>query len=111
MKNFYKLSVALVASVHIALTLFITVGSVLQFYVGWVRTFYLPTLIASFLPSLIKVYCPLSSLERWLRRKYDPATTYQYFWDFYCGRKISFSQPIVITFFTLLISLAILGRR
>lgn len=110
MKVFYKLSVFLVASFHFTISFFILVGSLLQFYYEWVKVLYLPSLIVVFLPSLTKVYCPLSSLERWLRKKYDPTTTYKYFWDYYLGKQIRLSKKLVVTVFSMLLIIALLGR-
>ncbi|MBT9130406.1 MAG: hypothetical protein DDT40_00252 [candidate division WS2 bacterium] len=109
-KWFYRISYRLVALFHLTLVTFLTTGAVLQFYFAGVKSIYLPLLVATLLPSLTKKYCPLSALEGWLRRKCDPNTTYKYFWDYYLKKSIRIPQPVMITVFLVLFSLALLGR-
>ncbi|MGB9609213.1 MAG: hypothetical protein ACPL3E_02440 [Minisyncoccia bacterium] len=58
------------------------------------------------MPTFLRFDCPLTALERRLRKKVNPDTSFQYFWSFYLRRKLP--KFLVPTIGSILIGTSIL---
>lgn len=65
----YGLLADLVVVVHLGFVVFVVVGGLLVLRWGWVAWFHLPSALWGALIEFFGWMCPLTPLERWLRRR------------------------------------------
>jgi hypothetical protein len=106
-KDFYQKLAKLIGASHFFLLGWIAVGTIIQFLIDWYVKIHLPVLILTSLPSLLCFGCPITVLERQLRKKACPETPYQNFWSFYVKRKLP--KFLVPGSFLILIGLSLLN--
>lgn len=66
---YYGLLADLVVVVHLGFVVFVVVGGLLVFRWGWVAWLHLPAALWGALIEFFGWVCPLTPLERWLRRR------------------------------------------
>lgn len=106
-RDFYQKLAKLVGASHFLLLGGIAVGTIIQFLIDWYIKIHLPVLILTSLPSLLRFGCPITILERQLRKKASPDTSYQNFWSFYVKRKLP--KFLISGSFLILIELSFLS--
>jgi len=73
---FYKLATDFVITLHFLWILFIIFGAFWGRYNRIVRNIHIASLVFSIISQIFSVICPLTHLEVWLEKQYDPSLAY-----------------------------------
>jgi hypothetical protein len=108
MKKFYKIIADLIGLFHLGLLNLSVFGTLFQFFIDWYKKFHFYFLFIFLFPTLIGAPCPLTNLEKRIRKKYNPNINYKSFWQYWL--KVELPRPLVLFLAILLISISLIYK-
>jgi len=104
---FYKIIADTVILIHFLWIVFLFIGAYLGSKYKLIRTFHLLGLGFALITQIFHLYCPLTYLELWLRKKHDPSLIYTGSFIIHYLEKIIYIEipPLTILLSTILLFL------